>query len=69
MGLQSNKSPRKKIKRSKVFVRTIDQQWDIDLIEMTIIAKYNDVYHYILLAIDIFSHYAWTVPVRDKSGN
>ena len=62
-------------KRSKrnlkeiIIVRTIDQQWDVDLMDMMKIAKYNDGYHYILLAIDIFSHYVWTVPLRDKSGN
>ena len=32
-------------------------------------AKYNDGYHYFLLALDIFAHYIWTVPLRDKSGN
>ena len=26
-------------------------------------------YHYVLLAIDIFSRYVWTVPLKDKSGN
>ena len=37
--------------------------------DMTEIAKYNNGYHYIILAIDIFSRYVWTVPLRDKSGN
>ena len=52
-----HKPSRKKIKRNKVFVRTIDQQWDVDLMDMTKVTKYSDGYHYILLAIDIFSHY------------
>ena len=64
-----HKPSRKKIKRNRVFVRTIDQQWDVDLMDMTKVAKYNDIYHYILLAIDIFSRYVWTVPLRDQSGN
>ena len=42
-----HKPSRKKIKRNKVFVRTIDQQWDIDLMDMTKIAKYNGSCHYI----------------------
>ena len=33
------------------------------------IAKYNDGYHYVFLAIDIFSRFVWMVPLRDKSGN
>ena len=49
-----------------VFVRKIDQQWDADLMDMTKVAKYNDGYHYILLATDIFSCHVWTVPLRDK---
>ena len=64
-----HKPSRKKFKRNKVIVGTIDQQWDVDLMDMTKIVKYNDGYHFILLAIDIFSHYVWTVPLRDKSGN
>ena len=64
-----HKPSRKKFKRNKVIVGTIDQQWDVDLMDMTKIAKYNDGYHFILLAVDIFSRYVWTVPLRDKSGN
>ena len=63
------KPSRKKIKRNRVFVRTMDQQWDVDLMDMTKIAKFNDCYHYILLAIDIFSWYVWMVPLMDKSGS
>ena len=64
-----HKSSRKKFKRNKVIVGTIDQQWDVDLMDMMKIAKYNDGHHYIFLAIDNFSCYVWTVPLRDKSGN
>ena len=64
-----HKPSRKKIKRNRIFVRTRDQQWDVDLMDMTKVAKYNDGYHYILLAIDIFSWYVWMVPLTDKSGN
>ena len=67
--LTFHKQSRRKIERNKVFVRTIDQHWDIDLWDMTKIAKFDEGYHYILLAIDIFSHYVWTVPLGDKSGN
>ena len=33
---------------------TIDQQWNVDVIDMLKITKYNDGYHYIRLAIDSF---------------
>ena len=39
------KSSRKKFKRIKVVVRTINQQWDVDLMDMRKIAKYNNGYH------------------------
>ena len=64
-----HKPSRKKFKRNKVIVRTIDREWDVDMMVMTKITKYKDGYHYILLAIDVFSHYVWTVPLKDNSGN
>ena len=48
-----HKPSRKKFKRNKVIVGTIDQQWDVDLMDVTKIAKY-DGYHFILLAVDMY---------------
>jgi transposase InsO family protein len=45
----------------------IDDQWDVDLMDMQNIAKYNKGYKYILIAIDIFSRYTWAIPVKSKS--
>ena len=35
---------------------------------MTSFAKFNKGIKYLLTIIDIFSKYAWAVPVRDKTG-
>ena len=35
---------------------------------MQLIGKYNKGVRYLLCAIDIFSKYAWVVPLRDKKG-
>ena len=33
---------------------------------MQLISKYNKVIKYLLCAIDLFSKYAWVVPLKDK---
>jgi transposase InsO family protein len=52
----------------RVFVRHIDDQWAIDLCDMGNIAKYNRGIRYMLTCIDVFSKYAWAVPVATKDG-
>ena len=39
----------------------------MDLAELSSISKYNDKYKYLLNVIDIFSLYAWSVPLKDKT--
>jgi hypothetical protein len=45
------------VKRNRVVVIGIDDQWDVDLMDMTKFSKYNRGYYFILVAIDIFSKY------------
>ena len=40
----------------------------IDLVDMQLIRKYNKGIRYLLCAIDLFSKYAFVVPLRDKKG-
>ena len=35
---------------------------------MSSTSKFNDKYRFLLCIIDIFSKYAWVVPIKDKSG-
>ena len=42
--------------------------WGVDLADMQLISKYNKRIRYILCAIDIFSKYAWVVPLKYKKG-
>ena len=46
----------------------IDQQWQADLVEMIPYARVNQNYRYLLTIIDLFSRYAWAIPIRDKTG-
>jgi hypothetical protein len=46
----------------------IDQQWQADLVEMIPYHRYNNGYKYMLTVIDLFSRYAWALPIKDKTG-
>lgn len=55
-------------KRRRVYVSHIDDQWQADLIDMREFKNQNDGANYILSVVDIFSKYAWAVPIRRKTG-
>ena len=42
--------------------------WGVDLADMQLISKYNQRIRYLLCAIDLFSKYAFVVPLKDKKG-
>ena len=50
------------------YVRTKRHQAQADLIDVQEFAKSNDGYRYLLAVIDIFTRFAWIVPLRKKSG-
>ena len=45
-----------------------DETWSADLIDKTSPIKYNNNYKFILTVIDIFTNYAWAIPLKNKSG-
>ena len=45
-----------------------DNIWGVDLADMQLISKFNKGFRFLLLVIDIFSKYAWVVPLKDKKG-
>ena len=59
---------RKKYPTRKYIVHDIDEQWQADLADVSLIAKQNKGYRFILTVIDIFSRYAWARPLKTKSG-
>ena len=63
-----HKPVRRKFKRRQVISHGIDDIWAADLVEMQPFAKYNKGFKYILTVIDIFSKYAFMVPLKDKKG-
>ena len=61
-----HKQARKTFSRNKTIVSGIDAQWQADLADMQAIAEDNDGVKYLLTCIDVFSKFAWVIPVKDK---
>ncbi|XP_016845104.2 uncharacterized protein LOC107982136 [Nasonia vitripennis] len=47
----------------------LDETWQADLVEMQPYAQENKSYKYLLTVIDVFSKYAWAIPLKQKTGN
>ena len=54
--------------KSKVYSSFRDNIWGVNLTDMQSLRKYNRGIKYLLCAIDLFSKYAWVVPLKDKRG-
>ncbi len=63
-----HKPARRNYPRRKFDVRGLDETWQADLVEMQPYSRENKGFRYLLIVIDIFSKYAWGVPVKSKSG-
>ena len=53
----------KKLKKRKVYSAFKDNIWAADLAGMQLLSKYNKGIRFLLCVIDIFSKYAWVVPL------
>ena len=53
-------------KKITVYSGFKDNIWDADLANMQLISKFNKELKFLLCVIDIFSKYAWVVPLKDK---
>ena len=61
-----NKPVIHKFERKKTIVNYIDHIHSADLVDMKMYSKINKGYNYIFTNIDIFSKYAWAVPIKTK---
>ena len=55
-------------KNSKKYSSFKDNIWGVDLADMESLSKYNKRVKYLLCVIDLFSKYAWIIPIKDKKG-
>ena len=58
----------KEFKRRKVYSSFRDKISGVDLADVQSLSNYNKGIKYLLCAIDLFSKYAWVVPLKDKRG-
>ena len=58
----------RKFEKRKVHAAFKDNIWGVDLADMQLLSKYNKGIRFLLCVIDIFSKYAWVVPLKDKKG-
>ncbi len=63
-----HKPARRRFKQNRVIVGGIDELWQMDLADMQPLANENDGYRYLLVCIDVFSKFAWIVPLKNKTG-
>ena len=54
--------------RNRVIVTGIDDHWQADLADISSLARFNKGYKFLLTCIDVFSKFAWVVPLKNKSG-
>ena len=58
----------RKYRKRKVYSPFIDNIWGADLADMQLLSKFNKGIRFLLCVIDIFSKYAWVIPLKDKKG-
>jgi transposase InsO family protein len=64
-----HKPARRNYKRNKTYVSGIDAQWQADLADMKSLSKSNDGFKYLLTCIDVFSKFAWAIPIKNKGAD
>ena len=52
-----------KFRREGIIPFYKDETWSADLIDKSTLSKYNNNYKFILTVIDLFTKYAWAVPL------
>ena len=58
----------RKFEKRRVYSTFKDNIWGVDLADMQLLNKHNKGIRFLLFVIDIFSKYAWFVPLKDKKG-
>ena len=58
----------RKLKKGTVYFGFKDNIWGADLANIQLISKLNKGFRFLLCAVDIFSKYAWVIPLKDKKG-
>ena len=63
-----HKPVKRKFRRRRVIANGVDDIWSADLVDMQWSSRENKGFKYLLNVIDVFSKYAWSIPIKDKMG-
>ena len=55
-------------RRERIIPLYEDETWSADIIDKSPLSKYKNNYKLIITVIDIFTKYAWAIPLKKKSG-
>ena len=58
----------RKFKKRKVYLQFKDNIWGVDLADMQSLSGKNKGIKYLLCAIDLYSKYAFVIPLENKKG-
>ena len=58
----------RKFKKRKVHAPFINNIWGAHFAGMQLISKFNKGFRFLLCVTDIYSKYAWVIPLKDKKG-
>jgi hypothetical protein len=64
-----HKPARRNFNRRRTILRGIDDLWQADLAEFQKFSTQNKNYKFILVIIDCFSKFVWTIALKDKSAS
>ena len=59
-----HKPARRHFPRNRIYVGSIDKQWQAELADMVGLQRDNNGNRYILTVLDVFLKYAWSVPAK-----
>src|SRR6267154_2518060 len=64
-----HKQSKTKFRRRRTISKGINELWQADLVDMSLLSNENDSHRYLLTCIDVFSKYARVEPLKNKSGS
>jgi Chromo (CHRromatin Organisation MOdifier) domain len=57
----------KRFKRNAILVHGVDEQFQADLADVSMLAKFNNGVTFWLTVIDVLSKFAWVIPMKNKT--
>ena len=64
-----HKQSKTKVTRRRTIAKCINELWQADLVDLSLLSNENDSHRYLLTCIDVFSKFARVEPLKNKSGS